>query len=98
MRDAGWVGRIERVEGGQPKIGSLGVGWRRVSREDLRSCRRGVGSMMLEGLVQQGHWLDELQCLLKFLRFACWFDTTLNIIQSLSILLNDNHYYSYVQQ
>ena len=47
MSEAGWVGRIERVDGGQSRMGSLGAGWWRVSRDRARRSRRGVGSMVL---------------------------------------------------
>ena len=43
MRDAGWLGMIKRTDGGQSRMGSLGAGWRRVSRELRRSSRRRVG-------------------------------------------------------
>lgn len=56
MRDAGLVRKIERVEGGQSRMGSA-VGWwrRRVERVWLRCWRRGgVGDMMVVGLGMRG--------------------------------------------
>lgn len=73
MRDAGLVGRIERVEGGQLWMGSVGVvgWWRRVERVWLRYWRRGgVEGMMVVGLGMRGgegeggkcRWLCEGVC------------------------------------
>lgn len=57
MRDAGLVGRIERVEGGQLWMGSVGVvgWWRRAERVWLRYWRRGgVEGIMVVGLGMRG--------------------------------------------
>ena len=43
MRDAGRIGRIERVDGGQSRMESLGAGWWRVSRDWERIERREGG-------------------------------------------------------
>lgn len=56
MRDAGLVGRSERVEGGQARMGSVRVvGWRRVVRVWLRYWMSGgSGCMMLVRLGMRG--------------------------------------------
>ncbi len=60
MSDAGRVGSIERVDGGQSRMGSLAAGWRRVSRKPASNSRRGVGSMILAWVgVCQVHSLND---------------------------------------
>ena len=65
MSDAGRVGSIERVEGGQSRIGSCGAGWWRVWRERVRSSRKRVGSMVLARLIQYDYSIDEAQYLIR---------------------------------
>ena len=60
------MGRSERVEGGQSRMGSLRAGWWRVSRERARSSRSGVGSMVLAWLIRCNRPLDEVCGILWF--------------------------------